>query len=122
MRLGQIVGSSVYGQPISSYFSEAASNTAWNGVTQQNTLNMAIGNYTSSGYEVDEAGTAMSNLFLAVLYASKMSDALVFPRKSPPEAHVAAASNGGTYDVFSDNDEFSWNGTVVDANKLSPMG
>jgi len=122
MRLGQKVGSSVYGQPISSYFSEAASNTAWNGVTQQNTLNMAIGNYTSSGYEVDEAGTAMSNLFLAVPYASKMSDALVFPRKSPPEAHVTVTSNGGTYDVFSDNDEFSWNDTVVEANKLSPMG
>lgn len=34
---------------------------------------------------------------------------------------VAMMPNGATYYYFSDNNEFSWNAAVAEANKLAPM-
>ena len=53
-RLAQLYGTSVQNQTISSQVTEA-SGSAWSGVTFNNTADMATGNYTSSGYEVNEA-------------------------------------------------------------------
>lgn len=84
MRMGQKFGGGVYGQTISANVPEAAAKSAWNGVTWQNTLNMATGNYDSPDYEVDEAGSTMLAFFAAEPYAQKMSSALGFPRKAAP--------------------------------------
>jgi hypothetical protein len=45
--------------------------SAWNNVTLDNTLDMATGNYSSAGYEVDEGGAAISNNFFLKLLASE---------------------------------------------------
>ncbi len=85
-RLAQLYGTGVQSQLIKSHVTEA-SGTAWNNVTFNNTADMATGNYTSSGYEVDEGGATMSDFFVAETYADKMNVAATgFPHKTTPGA------------------------------------
>lgn len=83
MRLSEVYGSSVASELIKTWVSEA-NTTAWNGVTLQNTADMATGNYTSSAFESDEDGSQMTNFFDAEAYAPKMSAALAFPHSAAP--------------------------------------
>jgi hypothetical protein len=85
MYLTQKYGSGVGALLIKNYVSQASSAAGnWSAVTIRNALDMATGNYTSSSFEVDEGGTAMSNFFLAEPYTTKTSDAFVFPYMSTP--------------------------------------
>ncbi|MFD4510270.1 hypothetical protein [Streptomyces sp. NPDC058457] len=85
MRLQQLYGSSVASEPVKNWVSETSSSSGdWSNVTLDNTLDMATGNYTSSGYETDESGSTMSNFFAAESYSAKMSSALSFPHKTTP--------------------------------------
>ena len=61
------------------------SGSQWNDVTLLHALDMATGNYSSSGYEVDEASTAMlNNFFLVDTYSSKATHACSYQRKATP--------------------------------------
>jgi hypothetical protein len=58
---------------------------SWNGVTFDNTLNMATGNYDSSAYEVDESAAKTNGLFVPLDHASKISYSCgAYPRKTTP--------------------------------------
>ncbi|MFJ8780936.1 hypothetical protein [Streptomyces sp. NPDC102476] len=83
MRLTQVYGSSVSSQLIRDWVSEADT-SAWNGVTFQDTANMATGNYLSSAFESDEAGGGMTAFFDAEAYGPKMTAALAFPHSAAP--------------------------------------
>jgi hypothetical protein len=83
MRLAQKFGPEVADELVKDHVTEA-SGTAWNGVTIDHALDMATGNYSSAGYEVDEGGSTMSSFFLAETYADKMTAALSFPHKTSP--------------------------------------
>jgi hypothetical protein len=97
MRLGQKYGVGVYNLLIKDYVPEySGSSGSWTSVTFNHTVDMATGNYTSSGYEVDEAGTNMSNFFLAEPYSTKMGYAMNFPAKVAP----------GTLWVYHSSDSF----------------
>jgi len=92
----------------------------WSDVTLLNTLDMATGNYTSPGNEVDEDSPAMENqFFLRDTNAEKTAFACSYDRKSPPGATwvyhtpdtylLGAAENaafkakvGGTKDYYRD--------------------
>ncbi|WP_406141498.1 beta-lactamase family protein [Streptomyces anulatus] len=84
MRLAKRYGPAVAQEKLSCRIPEAAGKTAWSGVTLDHTLDMATGNYTSSGYETDESGRTMANFFAAEPYADKMRLALSFPHKAKP--------------------------------------
>ena len=84
LRLAQKYGTGVSSELVKSHVSEAAGLTAWNGVTINNALDMATGNYSSADYEADESGSTMLAFFNAESYADKMSAALSFPRKATP--------------------------------------
>lgn len=61
------------------------SGSQWADVTLLNTLDMATGSYTSSGYEVDEGSTAMlNNFFLVDTYNAKATHACAYTRKAIP--------------------------------------
>ncbi|MEU9240755.1 hypothetical protein [Streptomyces sp. NPDC048385] len=97
MRLQQLYGDGVTQELIRTWVPETTSGSGdWSAVTLDDALDMATGNYTSSGYEVDEGGTLMSNFFTAEAYTSKMADALVFPHQAAP----------GTQWVYHSSDTF----------------
>lgn len=57
----------------------------WDDVTLENALDMATGNYTSSGFEVDEgSSTVANNFFLKYSHSEKVSHSCAYPRKSAP--------------------------------------
>ncbi|WP_425408146.1 hypothetical protein [Hyphococcus sp.] len=57
----------------------------WDDVSLEDAADMATGNYSSSGYEVDEGSTAMTNFFLETTHAGKINRACTqFPRKATP--------------------------------------
>jgi hypothetical protein len=59
--------------------------SAWSGVTFDNTLNMATGNYDSASYEVDEGAAKTKGLFVPLDHASKISYSCgAYPRKATP--------------------------------------
>lgn len=84
MRLAQKYGTGVASALLRSHIPEALSDADWNGVTIGHALDMATGNYTDAGFEVDEAGSVMLDFFLAENAAEKLSKALSFPRKATP--------------------------------------
>ncbi|MFF5138211.1 hypothetical protein ACFY6U_00385 [Streptomyces sp. NPDC013157] len=85
MRLEQLYGTSVAGELVKNWVSETSSSSGdWSSVTLNNALDMATGNYSSSGFEADEDGTTMSNFFTAESYSSKVSTALSYPHRSTP--------------------------------------
>jgi len=84
MRLGQRYGSGVANARIYDVVGEVRSRPGWSSVTFDNTLDMATGKYDSDGDQVDEAGTRMTNFFLAESYSAKMTQAVGFPHKVAP--------------------------------------
>ncbi|MFZ6756032.1 hypothetical protein ACO0K9_02340 [Undibacterium sp. Ji50W] len=61
------------------------SGSQWADVTLLNALDMATGNYTSAGYEVDEGSTAaLNNFFLVDTYNAKATHACAYTRKVTP--------------------------------------
>lgn len=84
-RLNQLYGTTVATELIRTWVPEYASGSGvWTNVTFNHTLDMATGNYDSSGYEVDEAGTKMGTFFDAQTYASKAAAAFSFPNMTTP--------------------------------------
>ncbi len=83
MRLGQMNGTGVYNLKIKDYVSEYTQGGDWATVTFNHTIDMATGNYESSGYEVDEGdtgvGAIMEGFFLAEPYTNKVSYAFDYP-------------------------------------------
>lgn len=70
--------------PISTWVSGCSSST-WGDVTWEDALDMATGNYTSSGFEVDESSTAMLNgFFLTYTDSGKTSFSCSWSRKATP--------------------------------------
>lgn len=73
------------------------SGSQWSDVTLLNALDMATGNYTSSGYEVDEGSTAaLNNFFLVDTYNAKATHSCAYTRKVAP----------GTLWVYHTSDSF----------------
>ncbi|WP_141713160.1 beta-lactamase family protein [Streptomyces sparsogenes] len=84
LRLAQRYGTGVADQRLTDLVPETAGKRAWSGVTINHALDMSTGNYTSAGFEIDEAGSTMLDFFLAEPYTAKMNKALSFPRKATP--------------------------------------
>ena len=85
MRLAQRDGLGVKDLLISDYAPEAASAAGdWSGVTFENTLDMATGNYQSPTYMVDESGPQMSIFFNVATHADKISQAFSWLHHKPP--------------------------------------
>ena len=83
MHLAQKYGPEVAEELLQDHIAEASS-ASWGGVTINHALDMTTGNYSSAGYQADEAGPTMSSFFLAESYADKVSAALSYPRKAAP--------------------------------------
>jgi hypothetical protein len=85
MRLGELYGSGVYTQDISTWVPQYVDGGVWTNVTFGNASDMATGNYISSGYEVDENSSTTTTFLNATSYASKIADAITpFPHKVAP--------------------------------------
>ncbi|MBB3167749.1 choice-of-anchor D domain-containing protein [Simiduia aestuariiviva] len=84
MRLEQKYAGVQKDLPLSNWVGEC-SGSQWTGVTFEHALDMATGNYDSSGFEVDEASTTTSNdFFLKYTHAEKVAHSCAYPRKSAP--------------------------------------
>ncbi|MFL0798965.1 MAG: choice-of-anchor D domain-containing protein [Agarilytica sp.] len=83
-------------QLISNLVPECAGDARWNGVTVENALDMATGNYTSANYEVDEGSSAIvSNFFNQTTRTARAAFACTgWPNKTAP----------GTYHVYHTTD------------------
>lgn len=85
MRLAQRDGLAVKNLLIQDYAPEAAVAAGdWTGVTFENALDMATGNYDDAAYMADEEGTAMSLFFNAETYNAKITAAFSYPYNVPP--------------------------------------
>lgn len=116
-RLAQRYGTGVPNERISSHVAEAAGKS-WSGVTFDNAADMATGNYTRAGYELDEGSATMADFFAAEPYSEKMDIAANgYPRKITPgtkwvyhtsdtfllgraQQQYLKAQDGGTADIF----------------------
>lgn len=99
----------------------------WNDVKLENVLDMATGNYTSSGFEVDEGSSTMLNdFFLDYSDSGMTSFACSFPRKTTPgTTWVYHTSDtyllGRAMDQYLGQDSFNWMvSNVYTPLKLSP--
>ena len=99
----------------------------WNDVKLENLLDMATGNYTDSGFEVDEGSTAMLNgFFLDYTDSGMTSFACSYPRKATPgTTWVYHTSDtyllGRAMDQYLGQDSFNWMVTnLYTPLKLSP--
>ena len=99
-KLGQDYGSGVYSQLIKTwlptYYTQGGT---WTSVTFDNTSDMATGNYTSSGYEVDEDSTIETNDVIDIVpYTTKIGNSFkYFPSTS---------TTPGTLWVYHTHDSF----------------
>lgn len=84
MALTRDFGSGVPNLKIADYVDTSHAAGSWSGVTLDNTLDMATGNYDLPGTDADEAGPKLSRFFLALSDADKVSAALSFPHKADP--------------------------------------
>ncbi|MGB0133957.1 hypothetical protein [Dokdonella sp.] len=99
----------------------------WNDVKLENLLDMSTGNYTSSGFEVDEGSTAMLNgFFLDYSDSGMTSFACSYPRKvTPGTSWVYHTSDtyllGRAMDQYLGQDSYTWMvNNVYKPLKLSP--
>lgn len=98
---------------ISSYVSGCPS-IRWGDVSLENTLDMTTGNYTSSGFEVDEASTAMANgFFLDYTDNGKTSFSCSYPRQVTPGTSWVYHSTdtyllGKAMDQYLGQDAYDW--------------
>jgi hypothetical protein len=89
------------GQKIASFVPQCTASGNWNDVTFANALDMATGNYNSSGDEVDEFSADMTNFFLPLTHTAKIGYACNhYPRQSKPGTlwvyHTVDTYNLGT--------------------------
>jgi CubicO group peptidase (beta-lactamase class C family) len=85
MRLAQVYGSEVKDLLIKDYVEETANSPGdWSVVTFDNTLDMATGNYRSSGNMFDEDGAKMGEFFGAQPYSARMAAAMDWPHSQEP--------------------------------------
>jgi hypothetical protein len=99
----------------------------WNDVKLENLLDMATGNYTDAGFEVDEGSTAMLNgFFLDYTDSGMTSFACSYTRKATPgTAWVYHTSDtyllGRAMDQYLGQDSYAWMvNNVYKPLKLSP--
>lgn len=70
---------------VASWVSNCASNGNWSDVTLNHVLDMATGNYGTTGYMADESATHTNNLFLADSHADKIGYSCTqYNRKAAP--------------------------------------
>jgi hypothetical protein len=79
-RLGQLYGTGVYDLLIKNFVTPTAGN--WNQTKINDVVDMASGNYDSSGYEVDEGSAKMTTFLYDEAYSKKINDAFQFTRNS----------------------------------------
>jgi hypothetical protein len=85
MRLGRLYGAGVYSRLIKDYVPEYTHGGDWSTVTFDNGLDMATGNYLSTGYMSDEDGSATQTFYDAQSYSGKIDDAIrPFPHQAAP--------------------------------------
>ncbi|MFN2234953.1 MAG: hypothetical protein ACK2U1_12065 [Anaerolineales bacterium] len=88
MRLMQKYGPEVANLRIKDYVSEAADSPGdWDHVTFNHTLDMATGNYSSPGFQVDEDGPKMDDFFNAQPFTKRIKLAFDWPHSSDPGQH-----------------------------------
>lgn len=88
MRLEQLYSGSQQDLIIGDYVSEC-SGYQWNDVTLENALDMATGNYSSSGLTTDEGSSSVEvNFFLKETHADKVSHACGYSRMTAPNTSV----------------------------------
>jgi CubicO group peptidase (beta-lactamase class C family) len=84
----QKYGPEVANLRIKDYVSEAADSPGdWDHVTFNHTLDMATGNYSSPGFQVDEDGPKMDDFFNAQPYTKRIKLAFDWPHSSDPGQH-----------------------------------
>lgn len=83
MHLAQKYGPDVSEELLEDHIPEASA-PSWDDVTIDHALDMTTGNYSSAGYQADEAGPTMSSFFLAETYTDKLTAALSYPHKAAP--------------------------------------
>ncbi len=84
MRLEQMYSGTQQDLTISNYVSECTG-WQWDAVTFENALDMATGNYSSSGFEVDEGSTSTANnFFLVESHSQKVSHSCAYSRQTTP--------------------------------------
>jgi hypothetical protein len=85
MRLMQKYGPDVADLRIQDYVPEAAESPGkWDQVTFNHTLDMATGNYSSPGFQVDEDGSKMAEFFSAQPFSNRIKQAFDWPHSSDP--------------------------------------
>ena len=85
LRLGQKYDSRIADRLVRDYVPEAASSPGdWSEVTFDNILDMATGNYVSSGFMVDEEGRIFDEFFALDDYTAMIRVAFDWPHSSPP--------------------------------------
>ncbi|MCJ7695191.1 MAG: beta-lactamase family protein [Anaerolineaceae bacterium] len=85
MRLTQVFGAQVPNLLIKDYLPEVVSGKGnWDTVTFNNALDMATGNYGSTGFMIDDNSDKMMEFFIAQPYAARMQAALDWPELAPP--------------------------------------
>ncbi len=96
----------------------------WADVSWENTLDMATGNYTDPGFEVDEGSSAMSNgFFLDYTDSGKTSFSCSYPRKvTPGNSWVYHSSDSyllaKSMDQYLLQDSYDW----LVSNIYQPLG
>lgn len=115
MRLEQIYQGSQKTLPVSNWVSQC-NGSQWQGVTFEHLLDMATGNYDSSGFEVDEASNAMLNgFFLSYTHSGKIGFSCSYARKSTPgTAWVYHSSDTYILGSALDNYHRYWQGAQAD--------
>jgi hypothetical protein len=85
MRLGELYGKKVYSQKLQNYLPQVGQKNSWAGVSFNDAINMATGNFVTTGDQQDERGPFEIKFLGAESYADKMKDALLpFPPKAMP--------------------------------------
>lgn len=85
MRLARTRGPGVAREPISRWVPESASAAGdWSEVSIGDALDMATGNFESTGYLTDEHGPIVTAFGLAEPHAEKIALAFSFPHRAPP--------------------------------------
>ncbi|WJG10106.1 hypothetical protein [Aliiglaciecola sp. LCG003] len=95
-------------------YATGCSSSQWTDVSLENALDMATGNYTSAGFEVDEASSAMANgFFLDYTDSGKTSFSCSYTRQATPGTSWVYHSSdtyllGKAMDQYLGQDTYNW--------------
>jgi CubicO group peptidase (beta-lactamase class C family) len=84
MRLGQLYGSGVYNELITTHIPKQFVRGKWEATTFNNASDMATGNYNLPGYEADEDSPTNDTFLVDETYESKLTDAFAFTQNYAP--------------------------------------